>query len=69
MKSGAADCAVSAGNTGALMAMAKFCLHTMAPIERPAIAALQKWKFKPGTLDGVAIATKAIIPVKFVAAN
>jgi len=37
--------------------------------ERPAIAALQKWKFKPGTLDGVAIATKAIIPVKFVAAN
>jgi glycerol-3-phosphate acyltransferase PlsX len=40
VKSGAADCAVSAGNTGALMAMAKFCLHTMAPIERPAIAAL-----------------------------
>ncbi|HEY6734524.1 MAG TPA: phosphate acyltransferase, partial [Roseiarcus sp.] len=28
VKSGAADCAVSAGNTGALMAMAKFCLHT-----------------------------------------
>ena len=40
VKSGAADCAVSAGNTGALMAMAKFCLHTMAPIERPAIAAI-----------------------------
>ncbi len=40
VKSGAADCAVSAGNTGALMAMAKFCLHTMAPIDRPAIAAL-----------------------------
>ncbi|MBV9287952.1 MAG: phosphate acyltransferase PlsX, partial [Hyphomicrobiales bacterium] len=40
VKSGQADCAVSAGNTGALMAMAKFCLHTMAPIERPAIAAL-----------------------------
>ena len=40
VKTGAADCAVSAGNTGALMAMAKFCLHTMAPIERPAIAAL-----------------------------
>jgi phosphate acyltransferase len=40
VKAGAADCAVSAGNTGALMAMAKFCLHTMAPIERPAIAAL-----------------------------
>ena len=40
VKSGAADCVVSAGNTGALMAMAKFCLHTMAPIERPAIAAM-----------------------------
>jgi glycerol-3-phosphate acyltransferase PlsX len=34
------DAAVSAGNTGALMAMAKFNLRTMARIERPAIAAL-----------------------------
>jgi glycerol-3-phosphate acyltransferase PlsX len=40
VKAGDADCAVSAGNTGALMAMAKICLHTMAPIERPAIAAM-----------------------------
>jgi len=40
VKTNAADCVVSAGNTGALMAMAKFCLHTMTPIERPAIAAL-----------------------------
>jgi phosphate acyltransferase len=40
VKSGAADCAVSAGNTGALMAMAKFCLHTMSPVDRPAIAAM-----------------------------
>jgi glycerol-3-phosphate acyltransferase PlsX len=40
VKSGAADYAVSAGNTGALMAMAKFCLHTMSSIERPAIAAI-----------------------------
>ena len=40
VKTGHADCVISAGNTGALMAMAKFCLHTMAPIERPAIAAL-----------------------------
>lgn len=31
---------VSAGNTGALMAMAKFCLKTVPGIERPAIAAL-----------------------------
>jgi glycerol-3-phosphate acyltransferase PlsX len=35
-----ADVAISAGNTGALMAMAKFNLKTMAGIERPAIAAL-----------------------------
>jgi glycerol-3-phosphate acyltransferase PlsX len=34
------DVAVSAGNTGALMAMAKFNLRTMAGIDRPAIAAL-----------------------------
>src|SRR5690348_16760194 len=33
-----ADVAVSAGNTGALMAMAKFHLKTMPGIERPAIA-------------------------------
>ncbi len=32
-----ADCAVSAGNTGALMAMAKFSLKTMPGIDRPAI--------------------------------
>jgi glycerol-3-phosphate acyltransferase PlsX len=35
-----ADVAISAGNTGALMAMAKFHLRTMPGIERPAIAAL-----------------------------
>src|SRR5262245_36442497 len=40
VKRGDADVAVSAGNTGALMAMAKFHLRTMAGIERPAIAAL-----------------------------
>lgn len=34
-----ADFAVSAGNTGALMAMAKLCLKTMPGIDRPAIAA------------------------------
>ena len=37
---GEADCAVSAGNTGALMAMAKVCLHTMPQIDRPALAAM-----------------------------
>jgi glycerol-3-phosphate acyltransferase PlsX len=40
VKKGEADVAVSAGNTGALMAMARFNLRTMAGIERPAIAAL-----------------------------
>lgn len=40
VKTGDADFAISAGNTGALMAMAKFCLRTTAEIERPAIAAL-----------------------------
>jgi glycerol-3-phosphate acyltransferase PlsX len=40
IKNGQADATVSAGNTGALMAMARFCLRTMAEIERPAIAAL-----------------------------
>ncbi len=40
VKNGEADVCVSAGNTGALMAMSKFCLRTMANIERPAIAAI-----------------------------
>ncbi|RFB80297.1 phosphate acyltransferase PlsX [Methylovirgula sp. 4M-Z18] len=40
IKNDVADATVSAGNTGALMAMSKFCLNTMAPIDRPAIAAL-----------------------------
>jgi len=40
VKNGEADVAVSAGNTGALMAMAKINLKTMPGIDRPAIAAL-----------------------------
>lgn len=40
VKTGSADACISAGNTGALMAMAKFCLRTMATIDRPAIAAI-----------------------------
>ncbi len=40
VKKGEADVAVSAGNTGALMAMAKFCLRTMQQIDRPALAAI-----------------------------
>ncbi len=40
VKNGEADVTVSAGNTGALMAMSTVCLRTMAGIERPAIAAM-----------------------------
>jgi len=40
VKKGDADVAVSAGNTGALMAMAKICLKTMTGVDRPAIACL-----------------------------
>jgi glycerol-3-phosphate acyltransferase PlsX len=40
VQKGEADVAVSAGNTGALMAMAKLVLRPVADIERPAIAAL-----------------------------
>ena len=40
VKKGEADVCISAGNTGALMAMAKLCLRTVADVDRPAIAAL-----------------------------
>jgi glycerol-3-phosphate acyltransferase PlsX len=40
VKKGEADAVVSAGNTGALLAMARFHLKPMAGIARPAIAAL-----------------------------
>ena len=40
VRDGEAAAAVSAGNTGALMAMSKFCLRTLEGIERPAIAAI-----------------------------
>lgn len=40
VRQGEADVAISAGNTGALMAMAKICLKMMPGIERPAIAAV-----------------------------
>lgn len=40
VKKDEADVAVSAGNTGALMAMSRLCLRTMAGMDRPAIAAL-----------------------------
>jgi glycerol-3-phosphate acyltransferase PlsX len=40
VKRGEADVCVSAGNTGALMAMARFSLKMLEGMERPAIAAL-----------------------------
>lgn len=40
VKRGDAGAAVSAGNTGALMAMSKLALRTMPGIDRPALAAL-----------------------------
>jgi glycerol-3-phosphate acyltransferase PlsX len=40
VKAGDAGAAVSAGNTGALMAMAKLALRTMPGIDRPALSAL-----------------------------
>jgi glycerol-3-phosphate acyltransferase PlsX len=40
VKNGEAGAAVSAGNTGALMAMSKLALRTMPGIDRPALAAL-----------------------------
>ncbi|WP_298883495.1 phosphate acyltransferase PlsX [uncultured Bradyrhizobium sp.] len=40
VKKGEADVAVSAGNTGALMAMARFHLRTLPGIDRPAISAI-----------------------------
>jgi glycerol-3-phosphate acyltransferase PlsX len=40
VRQGEAGAAVSAGNTGALMAMARFVLKTLPGISRPAIAAL-----------------------------
>jgi glycerol-3-phosphate acyltransferase PlsX len=46
VKNGDADVAVSAGNTGALMAMARFNLRTLPGIDRPAIAAV--WPTKRG---------------------
>jgi phosphate acyltransferase len=40
VKESKADAALSAGNTGALMAMSKLALRTMPGIDRPALAAL-----------------------------
>lgn len=46
VKKGEADVAISAGNTGALMAMARFHLRTLPGIDRPAITGI--WPTKRG---------------------
>lgn len=46
VKKGEADVAVSAGNTGALMAMSRFHLRTLKGIDRPAITGV--WPTKRG---------------------
>lgn len=47
VKSGEANAAVSAGNTGALMAMSKVVLRTLPAIDRPAIASVLPSKRRP----------------------
>ncbi len=52
VKQGAAGACVSSGNTGALMAMSKFVLHTIPGIDRPAIiSALPSHKGHTHVLD------------------
>jgi phosphate acyltransferase len=52
VKDGSATAAVSAGNTGALMAMAKFVLKTLPGIDRPAICGVWPTRHRPVvTLD------------------
>ncbi len=67
VKEGHAQAAVSAGNTGALMAMSRFVLKTLPGISRPAIAAL--WPTLRGesiVLDvGATIGADAIELVEF----
>src|SRR3569833_1368349 len=46
VKKGEADVAISAGNTGALMAMSRFALHMLPGVERPAIAGV--WPTRKG---------------------
>lgn len=37
-----------------------------AAFEKPAVAAVKKWKFKPAKQDGQPVAIKVSIPIKFV---
>jgi phosphate acyltransferase len=55
VKEGAADACVSAGNTGALMATARFVLKTLPGIDRPAIASVMPTHSAEGAGDGGAV--------------
>jgi protein TonB len=39
---------------------------THATFEQPAVDALRKWKFKPGTEDGNAVPMRILVPIKFI---
>lgn len=49
-KEGEAAAAVSAGNTGALMAMAKFVMKTLPGVDRPAIASVMPARQRPAVI-------------------
>jgi len=53
VKEGRANAAVSAGNTGALMAVSRFVLKTLPGIDRPAIASTLPSRFVLKTLPGI----------------
>lgn len=55
VKEGAADACVSAGNTGALMATARFVLKTLPGIDRPAIASVMPTHGESDKGDGGAV--------------
>ncbi len=55
VKEGAADACVSAGNTGALMATARFVLKTLPGIDRPAIASVMPTHGEQDKSDGGAV--------------
>lgn len=67
VKNGDADCIVSGGNTGALMAMSKLILKNMPGIDRPALASIfPTMKGTTTVLDlGANIACDAEILVQF----
>ena len=62
VRDGRAQAAVSAGNTGALMAMARFVLKTLPGISRPAIAAMWRASLKTSVMRVIAPPAAAPMP-------